>query len=72
VVATHTGTVDALIFRGFVVAQLLPALQPGDIVIWDNHRIHEAEGVHTQIEARRAVLKPLLRYSPDLNPIEML
>jgi len=60
-VATHPGTVNAPIFRGFVLAHLLPALKPGDIVIWDNHRIHEAEGLKEQIEARGAVLKPLPR-----------
>ncbi len=71
-VATHPGTVNAPIFRGFVLAHLLPALKPGDIVIWDNHRIHAAEGLKAQIEARGAELKPLPRYSPDLNPIELL
>ena len=71
-VATHPGTVNGPIFRGFVHTHLLPALREGDIVIWDNHRIHQVEGLKEQIEARGAVLKPLPRYSPDLNPIEML
>jgi transposase len=71
-VATHPGTVTGPIFRGFVHRHLLPALREGDLVIWDNHRIHQVEGLKEKIAARGAVLKPLPRYSPDLNPIELL
>ena len=71
-VATHTGTVRRWHFRGFVRAHLLPALRPGEVVLWDNARIHEAPDLVEQIEARGASVRPLPRYSPELNPIEML
>lgn len=71
-VAMHEGTVKRWHFRGFIQRHLLPVLQPGDIVIWDNARIHEAADLVEQIEALGALVKPLPRYSPELNPIEHL
>jgi transposase len=56
--------------RGFVEAHLVPHLREGDVVLWDNHRIHEGEGLREAIEAAGARLQPLPRYSPDLDPIE--
>lgn len=72
VVATHAGRVNGPIFRGFVMKDLVPSLRAGDVVVWDNARIHGVEGLREMIEARGAELKPLPRYSPDLNPIEMM
>lgn len=69
-VAMQPSSINQPLFRGFVLKHLLPALKPGDIVVWDNHRIHDAEGLQEQIEALGAELKPLPRYSPDLSPIE--
>ncbi|RMF62888.1 MAG: transposase [Bacteroidetes bacterium] len=71
-VAMHQGTVKRYHFRGFIQQHLLPQLKPGDIVLWDNARIHDAPDLVEQIEARGASVKPLPRYSPDYNPIEML
>ncbi len=71
-VAMHEGTVCRWHFRGFIQQHLLPQLQPGDIVIWDNARIHEASDLVAQIEALGASVKPLPRYSPELNPIELM
>ncbi len=71
-VAMHEGTVKRWHFRGFIQQHLLPVLKPGDIVIWDNARIHEAADWVEQIEALGASVKPLPRYSPELNPIEQL
>ena len=70
VVATHEGTVKGYTFRGFVRAHLVPHLKPGDVVIWDNARIHGVEGIAEMIEACGAEVVPLPRYSPDLSPIE--
>lgn len=74
VVATHKGTVRGWTFRGFVREHLrehlVPHLTPGDVVIWDNARIHEVEGVRESVEACGAEVMPLPRYSPDLSPIE--
>ena len=49
---------------------LVPALKPGDIVIWDNLPCHKNAAARQAIEAAGAHLKPLPAYSPDLNPIE--
>jgi transposase len=70
VVATHEGTVKGWTFRGFLRQHLVPYLKPGDVVIWDNARIHGVEGVREMIEACGAEVLPLPRYSPDLSPIE--
>lgn len=69
-VATQASTINQPLFRGFVLKHLLPTLRPGDFVVWDNHRIHDAEGLREQIEAGGARVVPLPRYSPDLSPIE--
>ncbi len=70
VVATHKGSVRGWTFRGFVHAHLVPYLKRGDVVIWDNARIHGVEGIREMIEAQGAEILPLPRYSPDLSPIE--
>ena len=70
VVATHEGGVGGWTFRGFVREHLVPHLAPGDVVVWDNARIHGVEGVREMIEACGACVLPLPRYSPDLSPIE--
>lgn len=70
VVATHEGTVKGWTFRGFVLGHLVPHLRAGDVVVWDNARIHGVEGIREAIEGRGARLLPLPRYSPDLSPIE--
>lgn len=70
VVATTAGTVKGWTFRGFVIEHLVPHLKAGDVVVWDNARIHGVEGLREMIEAVGARLMPLPRYSPDLSPIE--
>lgn len=69
-VATQATSINQPLFRGFILSHLLPVLKPGDIVVWDNHRIHDAEGLKAQIEDLGAEVRPLPRYSPDLSPIE--
>lgn len=70
VVASCTFNVKGWIFRGFVKEHLVPHLECGDVVVWDNARIHRVEGIRAMIEAAGAKLLPLPRYSPDLSPIE--
>lgn len=70
VVATVRHSVRCWDVRGFVQAHLVPHLRAGDVVLWDNHRIHEGEGLREAIEATGARLQPLPRYSPDLDPLE--
>ena len=71
-VAMRIGTVKRWHFRGFVLEHLVPTLQKGDIVLWDNARIHEAPDLVEQIEAAGAMVRPLPRYSPEFNPVELL
>lgn len=70
VVASCLSTVKGWGFRGFVREHLVPHLEAGDVVVWDNARIHGVEGIREMIEAAGARLLPLPRYSPDLSPIE--
>lgn len=70
VVASCLSSVKGWVFRGFVKEHLVPHLNAGDVVVWDNARIHGVEGVREMIEGAGARLLPLPRYSPDLSPIE--
>lgn len=63
------GSVTAAVFEAFVCGSLAPCLEPGDVVIWDNARIHSAEAVRL-VEASGARVLPLPRYSPEYNAIE--
>ena len=70
-VAQFTGSVTGDLFTRWVKYVLVPQLEPGDVVIWDNARIHMPEAVELIREAKVDVL-PLPRYSPEFNAIEML
>jgi transposase len=64
------GAVNGDIFRCWVREMLCPALQPGDIVLWDNLAAHKVAGVEELLAAHGARLLRLSPYSPDFNPIE--
>jgi transposase len=64
------GPMDGECFLAWVEQMLVPALQPGDVVVMDNLPAHKVAGVRQAIEACGAVLLYLPPYSPDLNPIE--
>jgi transposase len=66
------GASDAITFRTYVERVLVPALRPGDAVVFDNLAAHFAPGVAEAIERAGARVLPLPPYSPDLNPIEEL
>jgi transposase len=59
------------IFEAYVETQLLPALQPGDVVILDNLSSHKSETAERAIRSKGAWMLFLPPYSPDLNPIEI-
>ena len=58
-------------FEQFVAEHLVPALSPGDIVVWDNATIHTTHASEL-IEATGACVLALPRYSPEFNAIEFL
>lgn len=65
------GSVTASVFEQFVRDHLVPSLEAGDIVLWDNARIHSPEAVRL-VEAAGARVLPLPRYSPEYNAIELM
>jgi transposase len=65
------GSVTAGVFERFVAHYLVPSLQAGDIVIWDNARVHSKEAVRLVEQAGATVLAQP-RYSPEVNAAEPL
>ena len=66
------GPINGESFRLYVEHVLIPTLQPGDIVVMDNLGSHKSSAVRRALRAVGAQLFFLPKYSPDLNPIEML
>jgi transposase len=63
---------DTPAFQTYVEEMLVPQLQPGDVVIWDNLKPHQDEQVHQAVERTGACVEPLPPWSPDLTPIEKM
>jgi transposase len=66
------GAVNGASFLAYVRQILVPVLRRGDVVVMDNLRVHKVRGVRQAIRAAGAKLLFLPKYSPDLNPIEMV
>jgi transposase len=64
------GATDTAAFETWVVEVLVPELEPGDVVIWDNLGAHKSELAKRAVESAGARVLPLPPHSPDLNPIE--
>jgi len=60
------------LFAAYVERQLVPTLSSGDIVVLDNLSSRKHPEARKAIEAAGCTLADLPRYSPDLNPIELL
>ena len=67
---TVEGAMDRLAFDVFVDQILVPSLQPGQVVIWDNLAVHKSADAQQRIAARGCQLLWLPPYSPDVAPIE--
>ncbi|RZL02442.1 MAG: IS630 family transposase, partial [Hymenobacter sp.] len=65
------GAVNTASFTVYLEQVLGPGLQPGDVVVLDNLRVHKAAGLAELVEARGARLLYLPAYSPDFTPIEL-
>lgn len=64
------GATDRAAFETSVEKALVPDLQAGDVVVWDNLSPHKSATAVAAIEAAGARVEPLPVYSPDLTPIE--
>lgn len=65
------GTCNTHLFNLWVETYLVPALQPGQIVILDNATFHKSGKTKELIKNAGCQLLFLPPYSPDLNPIEI-
>ena len=54
----------------WVTEELIPSLEPGDTVIWDNASFHKSQKLREAFKSGGIDLLFLPPYSPDLNPIE--
>ena len=68
--ATVGAATDTDLFRCFVSDSLVPALRPGDVVVWDNLGAHKAADLEERVAGAGARVLRLPPYSPDLSPIE--
>ena len=66
------GPINGESFRLYIDKVLIPTLRPGEIVIMDNLGSHKSSAVRHALRSVGAKLFFLPKYSPDLNPIEML
>ena len=65
------GAMDRDAFDVFVAQVLVPALTPGQIVVWDNLSVHKSATAQRLIEACGCTVRFLPPYSPDFAPIEL-
>ena len=65
------GALNTASFVAYVEQVLGPTLEPGDVVVLDNLRVHKAPGVAEAVAAYGARLLFLPPYSPDFTPIEL-
>jgi transposase len=66
------GATDREAFETYVEQALVPQLQKGDVVVWDNLKPHQNPQVIKAIQAIGARVEPLPPWSPDKSPIEEL
>jgi transposase len=64
------GATNADVFETYVAEVLVPELNPGDVVVWDNLKPHESEEAIEAVESAGARVVPLPAWSPDYTPIE--
>jgi len=64
------GATNAATFQTYVEGVLVPALNEGDVVVFDNLSAHLSPVVVEAIERAGASVLPLPPYSPDYTPIE--
>lgn len=66
----YQGYCNSKVIEVWLENVLLPALQPGKVIIMDNASFHNSRRIREIIETAGCELLFLPTYSPDLNPIE--
>lgn len=66
-----SGALNTEALRAWVQQMLLPELNEGDIVVWDNLRVHKDVLVAELLKEHGVLLRYTPAYSPDMNAIEM-
>jgi transposase len=66
------GAMDPAHFESYVEQILVPELQAGDVVVWDNLKPHQSRVARRLVRNAGAQLIRLPPYSPDLTPIEKM
>ncbi len=61
---------DQQALRTYVEEVLVPEIQPGDVMVWDNLSVHADAEVIAALKAAGALVEPIPPYSPKLSPIE--
>lgn len=69
-IGTVEGSFNGATFLDWLTLELLPKLDPGTAIIWDNVKFHHSAAVREAVEAAGCVIVKMPPYSPDLNPIE--
>jgi len=63
-------SINADIFRAWIVQDLLPKLPPACVIVMDNAAFHKRQDIQNVIAEAGHMLEYLPVYSPHLNPIE--
>lgn len=66
------GTLNKEIFSKYIETQLAPSLATDEIVLLDNCKVHSAKLVKETLKNCGVTFWYLPKYSPDLNPIELM
>ena len=69
---TIEGAFNKSIFKEYMENQLLPLLKRGYTLVMDNLSVHKNSFDIAKFSQRGINIKYLPRYSPDLNPIELM
>jgi transposase len=67
-----SGTLNKELFAEYIKTQLAPTLKSDDILLLDNSSVHQSKLVKDTLKVCGITVLYLPRYSPDLNPIELV
>src|SRR5690606_27929365 len=69
-VSLFEANINADVFHGWAIQDLLPKLPSHSVVVMDNAAFHKRQDIQDAIQNAGHTLEYLPAYSPDLNPIE--